>query len=101
MNIENNIASVADVFDLNSLDKIPKKEADKAKAIASQFSSIFVNEMLQTARKTKLCDDDGFFNSDQTKMSQKLYYQELSQKIGGSDSFGILQLIEYQINKKE
>lgn len=100
MDIKSGILSMTNIFDTATLDNLPQSKEAKTKAVSAAFASIFLNEMLQTARKANL-GTDNFFDSDETKMSQKLYYEQLSSTIAGSDSFGITKLIQNEINSQD
>lgn len=100
MDIKSSMTPMTDIFDTVSLNNLPKSKDAKIKAVSSEFASIFLNEMLQTARKAKL-GGNNLFDSSETKMSQKLYYQQLSSSIANDDSFGVTKLIENELKSEE
>jgi len=100
MDINNGMMPLADIIATTQADDhVALSKKDKVKSTSAQFASIFVNEILQNARKAKLASG-GLFDSDATKLSQKLYDQQLSSSITQDDSFGITKLIENELNSK-
>lgn len=98
MDINPQIISSTSIFELqNSVANA--KGQQKIKAVAAQFAAVFVNEMLQTARKAKL--GDNLMDSDQSKLAQKLYFQQLATDLTQNDGLGITELLTRQIEYQE
>lgn len=98
MDINAPLISSSSIFDVqNSFGN--ETGSKKLKAVASQFAAVFVNEMLQTARKAKLGED--MLGSQQTDMAQKLYFQQLSTDLTSQDQLGITELLTKQLEYQE
>lgn len=92
MQTSSNIFNVDDIKSANNKD-------EKIDKISSQFSAIFVNEMLKNARKSDVFKDK-LFNSDQVKMVNGLYDQQVSLEVTKNHSIGISNLIEAELKGK-
>jgi len=100
MNIDNGMLPMMDMVNNSNSDiKACQSQEDKIKSVAGQFSAIFVDEILQNSRKAKLASG-GLFDSEGTKMSQKLYDQQISLAMTKDDSFGITKMIENELNSQ-
>lgn len=96
MNIENNMLSVANIFDSNQSNTVSETKGEKIKDVAANFASIFINEILQSSRKANF-SKNSLFDSDQIGMSQKLYYQQISNTIAHEPNFGVTKMIEKEL----
>lgn len=100
MNIDNGMLPMMDLVNNSDPDiKACHSQKDKIKSVAGQFSAIFVDEILQNSRKSKL-SSGGLFDSEGTKMSEKLYDQQISLAMTKDDSFGITKMIENELNSQ-
>lgn len=103
MDLGNDVSGLSNIFNVNTESAESMKDGDKKDAaVAANFASIFVNEMLQSSRKDGLSDGEGsFFDSEQSDMSKKMYYQQMSQAITHENGFGITQMIQQAIASGE
>lgn len=65
--------------------------------IAQEFESIFVNQMLKSARSAKLAD--GILSNEANKTYQSLLDQEYSKTLARNHSFGIAEGLVRQFGK--
>lgn len=101
MDFGNGVAQLPSIFDLNTSSvKNMKAGEKKDEAVAENFASIFVNEMLQSTRKDGL-SEGSFLDSDQVDMSRKMYYQQISENIAHQKGFGITEMIKQAIMASE
>jgi len=86
-------------------DQISKKaelNLDKSlslEEVAEEFESLFVFQMLKSARKAKLAE--GVFDSDAAETYQNLLDQEYSKTLAKNQNFGIAEALIRQFGKKE
>ena len=65
--------------------------------VAQEFESIFVQQMLKSARAAKLAD--GIFSSEAQETYQSLLDQEYSKTLAKNHSFGIAEALVRQFDK--
>ena len=65
--------------------------------VAQEFESLFVFQMLKSARKAKLADD--ILGSKAFETYQSLLDQEYSKKLAGAQNFGIAEALLRQFGK--
>lgn len=98
-------AAPTDVYtDFNGLAKL-KTEAkqqspESIKEVAQQFESIFIGMVLKSMRAAKLTEG-GLMDSDQSKMFEEMYDQQLSVQLAGKPGIGLADVIAKQISPKE
>lgn len=97
-NVSSSSVAAENIFEQKPLDNLPSEKDAKIKTVAASFASIFVNEILQTARKTQL-SEDSFLDSNQTGMAQKMYYEQVASSVSHDDSFGVTSMIEAELKK--
>ena len=78
VNLDENLSS-------NNLNKI-NKDSD-LKVVAEEFESLFVYQMLKSARKAKL--SEGLFSNHGSETYESLLDQEYSKTLSKNHSFGI------------
>lgn len=98
-------AASTDVYtDFNGLAKLKteakQQSAESIKEVAQQFESIFIGMVLKSMRAAKLTDG-GLMDSDQSKMFQDMYDQQLSVELGGKPGIGLADVIAKQLSPKE
>ncbi len=67
--------------------------------VAQEFESLFVFQMLKSARKAKLAE--GVLNSDAAETYQTLLDQEYSKTLAKNQNFGIAEALIRQFGKRE
>jgi peptidoglycan hydrolase FlgJ len=75
------------------------KTPEANKAVAKQFESLFLQQMLKTMREA-MTSNDGPFDSDATKLYQGLYDQQLASVMSENGGIGLAKYIERQLGGK-
>ena len=83
-------------FSSKELNKV-NKDSD-LKVVAEEFESLFVYQMLKSARKAKL--SEGLFSNQGTETYESLIDQEYSKKLSKNHSFGIAEALLRQFGGK-
>ena len=85
-------------LDNNLINKKNKLNNDSSlEEVAQEFESLFVFQMLKSARKAKLAD--GILNNQAFETYQSLLDQEYSKKLAGGQNFGIAEGLIRQFGK--
>jgi peptidoglycan hydrolase FlgJ len=85
------------VLDLQGLDALKAASAQTPndpktlRAVAQQFESLFIGMMLKSMRDAKL--GDGLFDSDQSRLYQDMFDQQLSVSLSQGRGLGIAELL--------
>ena len=87
LNLDNNL--------INKKSKINKQSS--LEEVAQEFESLYVFQMLKSARKAKLADD--ILGSKAFETYQGLLDQEYSKKLAGAQNFGIAEALLRQFGK--
>lgn len=93
-------------YDLNQVTdlKFGDKTTEQArlKQAAKEFETLFVNELLKTARKAEQAlSDDSLFNSEETKTFQGMLDQEFALALGRQGTMGIADMLVRQFSPRE
>ena len=83
-------------FSSKELNKV-NKDSD-LKVVAEEFESLFVYQMLKSARKAKL--SEGLFSNQGTETYESLLDQEYSKTLSKNHSFGIAEALLRQFGGK-
>ena len=94
--MENNFISKANVSIQKALTgnikfKGSEEKLQELKAVANQFESIFVNELLKQSRKSKIAD--GIFDSPAEDTFNSMIDQEFSKVLSEKSNFGIAEAL--------
>ncbi len=85
--------------DFNTLAKLKREaagnSAEALKATARQFEALFVNQMLKSMREANL--GEGLFDSENSKLYQEMYDQQLSVELTQKSSIGLADMIVKQL----
>lgn len=88
--------------DINALSEVKlaaKNDSPEAlKEVAKQFESLFLKMMLKTMRDAN--ETSGLFNSDQMKLYQDMYDQQLSLHLSERSNIGIADILVRQLGGK-
>ena len=96
MEVFNNIKKQFDVSQI--INKENKNNSDKdLEEVAQEFESLYVFQMLKSARKAKLAD--GILTNKAFETYQGLLDQEYSKKLAGAQNFGIAEALVRQFGK--
>ncbi len=95
MEVFNNIKPQFDLSQINNV-KIKDNEKD-LKAVAEEFESLFINEMLKRAHSAKLAKT--ILTSDAEDTYTSLLNQERSKTLAKSHNFGIAEALVKQFTK--
>ena len=102
MEINNKLLSQIDLIDQYKSTNQPNNASKKEKihTVAENFSSIFINELLQSVRKEKICDKSLFSNTG-TDLSKKMYFEQISHVFASGSGFGLSDQVAQEIESKE
>ncbi len=90
-------AEARSVLDVQGLDALKRASAETPndpktlRAVAQQFESLFIGMMLKSMRDAKL--GDGLFDSDQSRLYQDMFDQQLSVSLSQGRGLGIADLL--------
>ena len=93
-------------YDLNQVADLKYGESSTEKArlekAAKEFETLFVNELLKTARKAEQAlSEDSPFNSEETKTFQGMLDQEFALALGRQGTMGIAQMLVQQLSQRQ
>lgn len=98
MNAASPLPSIFDTQSLSALKKGLRKDDPQAlKAAAQQFEAVFLQMMLKSMRAT--VQQDGLFDSDQTRFYQELLDSQLAQAMAAKGGTGLAAVIERQLSR--
>ena len=86
LNLDNSLVNKKTINNQSSLEEV-----------AQEFESLYVFQMLKSARKAKLAD--GILNNKAFETYQSLLDQEYSKKLAGAQNFGIAEALVRQFGK--
>lgn len=87
-----------DAQGLNQLKLDAKQSSPEAlKQAAQQFEAVFMNMLMKSMREA--APQEGLFESEQTKLFTSMLDQQLSQKMAGSRSIGLADLMVKQLSR--
>ncbi len=94
--MENNFISKTNLSTEKALNgnikfKSSQDKLEELKTVANQFESIFVNELLKQARKSKIAD--GLFDSQAEDTFNSMIDQEFSKVLSDKSNFGIAEAL--------
>ncbi len=86
----------ADLQGLDQLRRAAREESPEALRVAArQFEALFINMMLKNVRETGFGDE--LFGSDQEKLYQGMFDQQLSQHMAHGGGIGLADLLVRQL----
>lgn len=93
-------------YDLNQVTELKygdsSTEQARLKKVAKEFETLFVNELLKTARKAEQAlSEDSPFNSEETKTFQGMLDQEFALALGRQGTMGIADMLVRQFSPRE
>tara|TARA_B100000963_G_C22339154_1_gene542163 strand:- start:372 stop:671 length:300 start_codon:yes stop_codon:yes gene_type:complete len=88
--------NLEDSLSLESMKKINGET--ELKKVAEEFESLFVYQMLKSARKAKL--SEGLFSNQGTETYESLLDQEYSKALSNNHKFGIAEALIRQFGEK-
>ena len=94
MEVFNNIKKQ---FDISQIINKKDNRNNDLEEVAQEFESLFVQQMLKSARAAKLAD--GVFSSEAQETYQSLLDQEYSKTLAKNHSFGIAEALVRQFDK--
>lgn len=106
MDILNNSANTANVFDLKQLNDIRSlsnkageaEQKDALKQAAKQFEAIFMQMLMKSMRQAEdVLAAESPFNTQTTKFFRDMHDQQLSMELSSNGSLGLATLIERQL----
>ncbi len=91
--------SYTDLADLNSIKQQAKSDGQGAlREVAEQFESIFLNMVLKSMRAAnEAFEEDGVFNSQQSKMYRDMYDQQISLSLTQGPGIGMADMLVKQL----
>ncbi|EGG98116.1 Flagellar protein FlgJ [gamma proteobacterium IMCC2047] len=94
-----NSQSYTDLADLNSIKQQAKSDGQGAlREVAEQFESIFLNMVLKSMRAAnEAFEEDGVFNSQQSKMYRDMYDQQISLSLTQGPGIGMADMLVKQL----
>ena len=94
-------SAIPSIFDMNNLTALKgavKKDDPKAiKSAAQQFEALFLQMVLKSMRDAT--PREGMMDSDQTRMYESLFDQQLAQVMSAKGNVGLAALIEKQLTR--
>lgn len=93
-------------YDLNKVSDLKYGDAStetvRLKQAAKEFETLFVNELLKTARKAEQAlSEDSPFNSEETKTFQGMLDQEFALALGRQGTMGIADMLVRQFTQRQ
>lgn len=101
MNLADSKAVVGGFYDLNAVTELKfgdsSTETERLQKVAKEFETLFVNEMLKSARKAnEVLADDNPLNSEEVKTFQGMLDNELALTLGRQGKLGVADMLVRQ-----
>ena len=102
LNMQASMAQDHAVTDFSDLQKIKQQantdELAALRQVAEQFESIFLNMVLKSMRAAnEAFAEDGYFNSQQSKLYRDMYDQQISQNLTKGNGIGMADMLVKQL----